>query len=800
MPDICRTILVTAVLVSSAAIHAQTSEPQKAETRPKDSVGLVLRNSSAAGQKPENAPKISAEDLEDLEWQGQWVQVQGIVRSYASTPEGPVLRLTGKHATVRIHVAEPEHSTTAWDRLIDSKVVVSGVPTPIFGSGGQKRGTELLVQNYDAIRVIDPAPLNPWDSPLLLIRDISESGRAAYQHRVRIHGTVTIQRPWGAFSVQDPSGGLYVASAIKTKLHTGDEVDVLGYPESRGHGFLLRDAVVRVLGAGRPLLPVDITGKEIDDRFNSLLVQTSGRVLSSELNTLVVQNEHTIFRAQLDGTDLASAMPGIEGSTVRLTGVYWVRYAEDDTPRAVILNLRTSHDILVLNGSPWWKGVRILWVLGILGGVTAGTLVWIGLLRRQVRKHANEICAHAEAEARLQEELHQSRKLEGIGRLAGGIAHDFNNLLMIIMNCTQMLQDRLPGDSCLRRDTERVLQASERAASLIHGLLAFSRKQQLEPKVLYLASFVDETNRLISRLIGEHITIATQHRDQGLRVNFDPGQLAQILINLAANARDAMPDGGVISIQTERLDVVRGTSIAAHVPPGKYAHLSFGDTGVGIPEEIKAHIFEPFFTTKEIGKGTGLGLAIVYGIVKQSGGSIAVDSKVGQGTTFSIYLPLIQSETGPSSGINKGRPLYLPSEPILLVEDEPNLRNAMSEYLTNHGLNVITATNGEHALCVLRESGVKIGLLITDLIMPRMGGRQLAERVMQDCAEIKVIYMSGYAEAEVLSEASYDEKASFLRKPFTLRELLETITAKFSDSVLQNTMVLNRLQIPGNPE
>ncbi len=375
----------------------------------------------------------------------------------------------------------------------------------------------------------------------------------------------------------------------------------------------------------------------------------------------------------------------------------------------------------------------------------------------------------------LEEQLRQAQKMEAVGRLAGGIAHDFNNLLMVIQGYADLLAERLPESDPLHRNAEQIQTASQRATSLTRQLLAFSRKQMLAPKVLNIQGVVADMEKILRRLIGEDVQLETNSAaDLGL-VKADRSQIEQVILNLAVNARDAMPEGGRLTIETANAEL--DASFAHHPPavltPGKYVMLAVTDNGVGMDAETQAHIFEPFFTTKEKGKGTGLGLATVYGIVKQSGGYVWVYSEPGRGTSFKVYLPRIAEEAPlPHSEIPlKGRANPRGSETVLLVEDEKGVRELAREYLKMIGYNVIEAENGHAALELAAMQEGKIDLLMTDVVMPGISGRELSQRMKSVRPDIQVLFMSGYTDQAVVNHGILETDAVLLQKPFTLNAL-----------------------------
>ena len=383
----------------------------------------------------------------------------------------------------------------------------------------------------------------------------------------------------------------------------------------------------------------------------------------------------------------------------------------------------------------------------------------------------------------LEQQLRQSQKMEAIGRLAGGIAHDFNNLLMVISGYCEFLLDRIGSNPELRGPAQEIASAADRATSLTRQLLAFSRKQMLAPKVVDLNAVVTENLKMLTRVIGEDIDLVMVPGGDIGAVKADPGQIEQVIMNLAVNARDAMPHGGKLTIETANVALDDNYArFHAPVQPGDYVMLAISDTGVGMDTDTQTHIFEPFFTTKGP-KGTGLGLSTVYGIIKQSGGYVWVYSEPGKGTTFKIYLPRIGATGEPMEAevpVENAHP-HPGGETILLVEDEPTLRGLTEQYLRNQGYTVLEAADGAAAIQVSNAHPGPIHLLLTDVIMPGMNGRELAQRISSLRPEAKVLYMSGYTENAIGHNGTLDAGITLLQKPFTLpalktkvREVLDT--------------------------
>jgi len=376
----------------------------------------------------------------------------------------------------------------------------------------------------------------------------------------------------------------------------------------------------------------------------------------------------------------------------------------------------------------------------------------------------------------LEEKLRQSQKMEAVGRLAGGVAHDFNNLLTVILGYSQILSDSVPSGSLLANSTAQIKSAAEKAAGITRQLLAFSRKQVLTPRVINLNDVLLDLDSLLRRLIGEDIEVLTVPEKNLGAVKADPGQIEQVIMNLALNARDAMPNGGKLTLETANA-ILDESYAREHQPvePGPYVMLAVSDTGQGMSEETQARIFEPFYTTKEVGKGTGLGLSMVYGIVKQSRGNIWVYSEPGRGTTFKIYLPRVDEPASATAKERTPERALRGTETILLVEDDTQLRELSSSVLSHCGYKVLIAANPEQGLAICKENSRDIQLLVTDVIMPQMNGRQLAEEILKVCPKVRVLYISGYTNNAIVHYGVLDPGLWFLPKPYTLSALVAKV-------------------------
>ncbi len=376
---------------------------------------------------------------------------------------------------------------------------------------------------------------------------------------------------------------------------------------------------------------------------------------------------------------------------------------------------------------------------------------------------------------RLEADLRQSQKMEAMGQLTGGIAHDFNNLLVAILGYADLLELELPEEGDLKEFAHQIKISGERAALLVGQLLAFSRKQVLQPKVIDLNEIITNMGKMLTPLLGENIEFITQLHDQPLFIKADPSQLEQVVVNLVTNGRDAMPRGGSLFVETKLLlqDEKRANKNLP-LDPGFYAILSVADTGEGIAKEQLDSIFEPFFTTKSVNEGTGLGLATVHGIIKQSGGSIFVQSELDQGTVFTVYLPLTferpQAQVDELETINEGRSEK--GKTILVVEDEAAVSGLMKEILQREGYRVLMAENGQEAIELVGSLNLEPDLLLTDVIMPVMGGPELARRLAESLPKMKILYSSGYTDDALVVRGELEEGVELIQKPFPPRELI----------------------------
>ncbi len=539
-----------------------------------------------------------------------------------------------------------------------------------------------------------------------------------------------------------------------------------------GHIVWVRDeAIVMRDEAGRPCF------------MQGLLLDISEQKRKEEM----LQKNESKFRTIFERVAVGIALVSIDGQLVESNPALreMLRYGEEELRNRVFNEFTHPEDaaIDVDLDQELIAGKRDHYQIEKRFIRKDGGVVWcqlnVSLVRGGEEERPFTICMVEDIteRKRLETQFFQSQKMETIGRLAGGIAHDFNNLLTVIKGYTQLSLSQIQeGDPC-RENIEEIKGAAERAAELTNQLLTFSRRQILDMKVLDLNTIVRGLEKMMGRIIGEDIEMFTVLDDRLGRVKTDPGQIEQVILNLVVNARDAMPAGGKLAIETANM-VLDETYARTHigVTPGSYVMLSVSDTGCGMSPEIKELIFEPFFTTKEEGKGTGLGLSTIYGIVRQSGGNIWVYSEPGRGTTFKIYLPRVEEETGALPVQDDTDHLPKGNETVLLVEDDSSLRALAARVLRYQGYKVLEATNGHEAIGVARENTQeRIHLLLTDVVMPYMGGRELVKRMKTLHSEIRVLFISGYTDHAITYHAGLKPGTPFLQKPFSPTALAKKV-------------------------
>jgi two-component system, cell cycle sensor histidine kinase and response regulator CckA len=531
--------------------------------------------------------------------------------------------------------------------------------------------------------------------------------------------------------------------------------------------YVLKDRLVRLpLAVGRALH--EKAARDEHTRTVEALARSEARLRRLVESSIIGIGIGTLDGKLIDGNDAFLKVIGFSREEILSGTLRW----DELTPPEYrdIDQLAVEH--LRKNGvaPPWEKefirkdGSRVAVLIGVVTLAVEGDL------------EAVSFVVDISERKQLERQLRQAQKMEAVGQLAGGIAHDFNNLLGVIIGYSEIFEERLGPHHPLLPKAEQIKKAGLRAASLTRQLLAFSRKQVLDPKVLGLNAVVADTLKMLQRLIGEDIELITiQEPELGL-VKADQGQIEQVIMNLAVNARDAMPKGGRLTIVTGNAELDE-TYARQHpaATPGSYVMLSVGDTGCGMDPETQTHIFEPFFTTKELGKGTGLGLATVYGVVKQSGGYVWVYSEVGRGSTFKIYLPRVGegvTATRPSTADHENLRGW---ETVLLVEDAQPLRELARELLEDSGYTVLEAKGGAEAIEIAQQHQGAIHLLMTDVVMPGMDGPKVAECVSRICTGIKVLYASGYTDDAIVHHGVLDSGVALLQKPFTRESLTRKV-------------------------
>ncbi len=413
----------------------------------------------------------------------------------------------------------------------------------------------------------------------------------------------------------------------------------------------------------------------------------------------------------------------------------------------------------------------------------ATTVDAINFMYRKAIEAYRKLQEETSEKIKLEQQLLQVQKMESIGRLAAGIAHDFNNVLSVIIGYSDLLLATIPADDPIRDKIKRIHESGSQAATLTRQLLAFSRKQVLEKKVVSINSIIQNFLKILGKIVGEDIVITTNLAEESCTVEADPAQIEQVIMNLIVNARDAMPNGGEIIIETAEVHLDQQYIDKHHeVKPGKYVLMAISDTGEGMDEDVMSKIFDPFFTTKEYGKGTGLGLATVYGIVKQHEGYIYVYSEKGRGTTFKIYLPASKKALEEDGNKSTSKALLKGSETILIVDDNASIRQLIVETLKPLGYNCLEAASGEDAISVIRKYSGKIHLLLTDVVMPGMSGRELAEKIRKERPDVKVIFMSGYTEDIIAHHGVLEKGINYISKPLTPVTLTKKIRIVLDDN------------------
>ncbi|HKU27869.1 MAG TPA: response regulator [Candidatus Sulfotelmatobacter sp.] len=715
------------------------------------------------GQLPA-APQIDVLQANIADVDAQWSSFRAVVHS--------VLHHDGRTG---IRVGVGHHDLTLQfpgsfdlDSLVDKEVLVQGVFAALLNERRQLIGRQVFVPSPEFVQVTATPPSAE-------IRTIASIGHykpgSDERHSTILQGTVVLKDAADSIFIQDGTGGIQVIGVTPFDVKDGDLVRARGFVTEQDFSAVLEEAVVTRESSGKLPQPKAVSAAsaskgEYDSDFVSLQGTVKGVQPEAKRTVLELEADGARFEAiGPPGKRLNSLRPE---STVEVRGV--CRRALDYrhvpfTATEFSISFDSPDSLTVLKGGPWLDGERVRWLLVALLCLAGVVSLWAILLRIQVRRRTREL-------QQVREELLHSARLEAVGKLAGGIAHDFNNLVMIIKGYSELLMDSAGPET--EPHLKEIQRAADRASELTRQLLAFSRKQMLCPQVLDPNQCVRNIAKMLRVLIGEDIEIVTSLSDKVGRIRADLGQVEQLLVNLALNARDAMPGGGRLFIETQPAYLDKSYA-ATHpeVTPGPFAMIAVTDTGCGMSKETLAHIFEPFFTTKQMGKGTGLGLATAYGIIKQSRGHISAYSEVGAGTTFKIYLPsvvapataVLEQTTGPAP-TGEGT--------VLVAEDEPPLRDLVAGVLKKAGYRVLEAGDGVEALTVT-EQEEEIDLVVTDVVMPRMGGPELVQKLRDKRPDLPVIFMSGYTKGAALENVNLGSNTFLLSKPFTMEALAHKV-------------------------
>jgi two-component system, cell cycle sensor histidine kinase and response regulator CckA len=607
----------------------------------------------------------------------------------------------------------------------------------------------------------------------LLQRHLTRAGYALISERIETPAALKIAletRQWDAI-LYGFSMSQFNTSAVQALLNemgldipllmisgTGGEEIVLKAMHAGAHNYLIKDNLAGLVPA------IERQLEEAKNRQAHKLAEASLKASEAELRALFAAMRDVILVLDADGRYIKIAPTDptyLYKPSTELLGKTLHEVFPKEKADSLLAHLRQALNEGRMQRVEYQMqiGEMEVWFDGSISPMSQNSVIWIA---RDIseRKH-------------LEEQLRQSQKMEAIGQLAGGIAHDFNNLLTIINGYSELLVKRLPVGDPTRRLLNEIKEAGERSAALTRQLLAFSRKEIFTPQILNLNSIIENLEKMLQRIIGEDVQLIVSMDCESGSVRVDPGQIEQVIMNLVVNARDAMPQGGRLTIKTANVDLDAAcTREHTGQQPGSYVVLTVSDTGCGMTEGVKQHIFEPFFTTKETGKGTGLGLAVIHGVIKQSKGYIEVYSESDVGTTFEIYLPRVEPSPALDNSVSKIHHDMHGTETILLVEDDIAVRALTHHILVNHGYTVLKASDGNEGLRVAERYTDTIHLLITDVVMPGLSGRQLAERMQSVHPEAKVIYLSGYMDDAVVRHGILQDEVHFLQKPFSIDALI----------------------------
>jgi signal transduction histidine kinase/CheY-like chemotaxis protein len=787
----------TGLAVTPVSLAHGLSEGDRVEVEGVSSLGQLSPRVSARavrylekGKLPEPIPFTFS--MDDSRWlDGQWVQACMMVRKVRIARGSIHLDVYTSQGSGVVLIDGTQWSDQA-RKLIDTAVVVRGVCVPSCRDrvvvGPPRVLTSELPRPAAGLNETshDVEPQRRLIEQLLDFSPVPHPGA----WRVTIAGVVTATPFPGVVVVQDATGGATLnLDSPRSDITLGSFVEATGIVQIEVRRIGLGRARIKITGRAPLPQPVPIDAANLmAGTHDAMLVRMEGRIesvhSSGGWSSLTLVNGLVRFNAYITGVPDHRLL---DGSWIAVSGVPLEVNPDGSAVTGPGLFLPGPDSVTMLEPPPapessssWWSTTRVAYLsMGFVGiGMLGGS--WLFVLRVQVKRAARVlhqqyelVKTQFEEKARLEEQLKQAAKLEAIGRLAGGIAHDFNNLLTVINGCAELLADEAPGqDSRVALLTEDIRKAGDRATDLTSQLLMFSRRRQIEVAAVDLDAVVIESVRLLNRVLGENILIRTVLGQNLPPVRGEAGLLNQVIMNLAVNARDAMPHGGTLTLTTSLISDSRG----------RHVRLTVQDTGAGMSDEVKARIFEPFFTTKESGKGTGLGLSTVYGIIKTVRGEIAVESVLGRGTTFHIDLQIHRSgpETGEPARLSsrasqEDRSAELHGVTLMVVEDNPMVRDMIVKGLAGYSATVLSATSPNEALERLSHPGLQVDVLITDVVMPEMNGRLLAERIKTLQPAALVLFISGYTQDEILHAGILEDQVEFLQKPFTPDQLTATL-------------------------
>ncbi len=741
------------------------------------------------------APALTADSIQPREWvglpparsvtleqaltgaeEGQWIQLTGFVRALEHRPPWNRLALTTPAGEFTLVLPE----TIRTDSLLGAVVHARGICRAITDDAQQLTGIELWANYSDDVVIDEPKPADPFDAPLLTIASLRQFNAAfdTFNHRVRVSGIVVHHDPGVFINLQDGAQSLLVLNRDPTLLQPGERLEIVGFPGRQGHRVVLRESIYRRVGHGAQPEPAVITAPaELRPQLDGRLVRIDAQLANVGRRgpdlRLICQAEGTAFEAVAGPHESAGLSSLATGSRVAITGVYLLQFDQNSQPRAFELQLRSARDVVVLESPLWWTSTRARAVMGSLAAAVLLGVAWVVSLRRRVARQTAQIRDELEKSARLEAELVRSSKLESLGVLAGGIAHDFNNLLTVVLgNISLVLSDRkvLPEDEHCLHESER---AALRARDLTQQLLTFAKGGDPVRSAVLLPDIIREATAFA--LHGSRVRSDFDFVSGLWAAHVDRGQISQVVHNIVINAMHAMPAGGAVKISLRNESVVSAMSLP--LPEGRYLHLTLRDSGTGISPNHLSRIFDPYFTTKQ--QGSGLGLATVYSIVKKHAGHISVDSVLGQGTTFHIWLPAASSTPVSSATAAPSTPRL--TGRVLFMDDEPTVREMGVAMLRRLGLDVTAVPDGAAAIREYTAANADrhpFSAVILDLTVPgAMGGAETAAELRRLDPAVRLIVSSGYSNDPIV--ARYKEHGFHGRvpKPYVFDQFAKVVAS-----------------------